>query len=785
VLDELLKKILKKSKTYDEVKNDLQEMITHNKSMDHLEGYIQDLCLKSPKHCIKYKRAFFVMIKDIAPEIAIKYGEDVINIDEDLSFIKVLLVRYKRIGNIKRYNELISQYFPTEERLVNIHKNSFTFSIPKKFSSQKFKSTLNKLLEEKTPTDTIISFINQNLNKFPKNKLSIAKTSFSILKDKYTTDSLKYGEIVLEKEQEISFLQVFLTRCKKIKDEEKIYKYSKIAYELTNDSKYMNDILIYENKDTIKKLQNMFKNNQLNQLEEEIENLLNNFKQYQDVIYTIASEVYTDFDISKSIEYMKKAIEINNNENLYMKLFSLYIKKGDLNKAVESVPNNITNKTLKNKLRIWKGNIDLLNNGFHFPNEDKILQYTPTNKILYLLHNSLPFHSGGYATRAHGLMEGTNGSSSFEMQGVSRLGYPKDILKLDSDDDIAENEKIDEILYHRLKSDTRRGNATYYEYIKEYGERVVELAKKEKPFVIHAASNLYNGLACVYAAKKLGIKSIYEIRGLWEITRISREAEWIDTDMYKFNADMETTAAMNADVVITITQALKDEMVKRGVPAEKIQILPNGVVSDRFKPLDRNEKLAKELNIEGKTVIGFIGSFVQYEGLEYIVDAVEILVNKGKKDIVALMVGDGAVWQEIVDRVEQKGLQEYFIFTGRIPHEEVEEYYSLVDIAPLPRKGLPVCEMVSPLKPFEAMAMEKVVLSSDVAALAEIVEDGYNGMLFEKDNVQDLADKIELLANDSELREKLGKQAREWVVKERDWSVLSQRLVKIYEKLNA
>jgi glycosyltransferase involved in cell wall biosynthesis len=253
--------------------------------------------------------------------------------------------------------------------------------------------------------------------------------------------------------------------------------------------------------------------------------------------------------------------------------------------------------------------------------------------------------------------------------------------------------------------------------------------------------------------------------------------------MYRFNADMETTAALNADVVITITQALKDEMVSRGVPAEKIEILPNGVVSERFKPLERNEKLAKELNIENKTVLGFIGSFVQYEGLEYIVDAVEILVKEGKTEIVALMVGDGAVWQDIKDRVTQKGLDEYFIFTGRIPHEEVEEYYSLVDIAPLPRKGLPVCEMVSPLKPFEAMAMEKVVLSSDVAALAEIVQDGYNGMLFEKDNIEDLAKKIDILMQDKDLRIKLGKQAREWVVKERDWKVLSQRLVNIYDKL--
>jgi len=857
----MLSKILKKMKpNYQKAKSIFEKNIVAN-DVSKAEKELQNLCKKYPENSLKYKKAFFSVIKDIDKKTAVKYGEEIIKEEFDSKFIKVLATRYKWLGNEKRYKQLMNKVSPLpkiREKLDFLVKEKRTFNsikkfidlkikeypeyeldikeiafaklkdiytkevipyaeevlnkrqkdekfiqvlvnrykkigdikkyktlrkIDKKFIFQEFKKELLNLIENKTPIDKIVKFIDEEMFIFPNKRLSIAKASFGVLKDKYTSYAIKYGEIVIEKEKDISFLQVFLTRCKKIKDEEKIYKYSKIAYDLTKDSKYMNDILMYENKDTIEKLQNMLKDNKLEEVEKEIENLLNNFKQYQDVIFTIASEVYTDFDISKSINYMKKAIEINPNENLYLKLFSLYIKKGDLKEAINQMPKNITNKTLQTKINIWKGNIELLENGFQFPQTDETLKYSKDKNILYLLHNTLPYHSGGYATRAHGLMEGTNKDSDFKMQGVSRLGYPKDILKLDSDDEIPENEKIDDILYHRLKSDTRRGNTTYYEYIKEYGERVIELAKKEKPFVIHAASNLYNGLAAVYAAKKLGVKSIYEIRGLWEITRISREPEWINTDMYKFNANMETEAALNADVVITITQALKDEMIKRGVPAEKIEILPNGVVSDRFKPLSKNIELAKKLNINNKTVIGFVGSFVQYEGLEYIVDAIEILVKKGKTEIIALMVGDGAVWQDIVDRVEKKGLQDYFIFTGRIPHEEVEEYYSLVDIAPLPRKGLPVCEMVSPLKPFEAMAMEKVVLSSNVAALAEIVQDGYNGMLFEKDNIQDLANKIEILANDEKLREKLGKQAREWVVKERDWSILSKKLINIYKRL--
>jgi glycosyltransferase involved in cell wall biosynthesis len=853
----ILKKILNhKVLTYNEAKSKFQIILkkTDNDVLE-TEKELNKQCKKSKKNCLKYKKAFFVLIKDIDLKLAVKYGEEIIQKEFDESFINVLAVRYKRIGNEKRYQQLKNKLsllpnirkrlkellneerkFHSIEKYINLKISEFpdfeleikklSFALLKDiytkevipygkyvdnlvndekfkkvlekrkstiksvvsvdktqaFKIDKFKLDLISLIDEENLLNIEI-FIDKNIEYFPKKKVSIYKTAFSLLKDNYTSLSLKYGDIVLKFEEDIKFIKVLLARAKRIKDIEKIYKYSTIIYKMDKNEDVFGNIIEYENKDLLEELSLELKNDNNKIVDKNLKNLLEKYKDNKDKIYYLFGEIYYQIDKQKAIELLEEGLKFKESDTLYLKLFEFYIQQGNIAQAIKSMPEDTTNKTLINKINIWKSNLELLNNGFKFEDESKSIKYTPTNNIFYLLHNSLPFHSGGYATRAHGLMEGANSLSDFQMQGVSRLGYPKDILKLESDKDITDSETIDEILYHRLKSDTRRGSTTYYNYIKEYAQAVVELAQKEKPFVIHAASNLYNGLACVYAAKLLGVKSVYEVRGLWEITRISREPEWKDTDMYRFNADMETTAALNADVVITITQALKDEMVSRGVPADKIEILPNGVVSERFKPLERNEKLAKELNIENKTVLGFIGSFVQYEGLEYIVDAVEILVKDGKTEIIALMVGDGAVWQEIKDKVTQKGLDEYFIFTGRIPHEEVEEYYSLVDIAPLPRKGLPVCEMVSPLKPFEAMAMEKVVLSSDVAALAEIVDDGFNGILFKKDNVEDLAKKIDILMQDKDLRIKLGKQARDWVVKERDWKVLSNKLVNIYDRL--
>ncbi|NBW42103.1 glycosyltransferase, partial [bacterium] len=156
------------------------------------------------------------------------------------------------------------------------------------------------------------------------------------------------------------------------------------------------------------------------------------------------------------------------------------------------------------------------------------------------------------------------------------------------------------------------------------------------------------------------------------------------------------------------------------------------------------------------------------------------LLKQKRSDFKVLIVGDGAVWQDLQVLAKDLSVEDVVLFTGRVPHHEVERYYSLIDIAPYPRKGLPVCEMVSPMKPFEAMCMEKAIISSDVHALTEIVNDGVTGLLHEKDNVQELAAKLEILLDSPELRRQLGTQARAWVKRERDWRVLSKKFLDLY-----
>ena len=317
-------------------------------------------------------------------------------------------------------------------------------------------------------------------------------------------------------------------------------------------------------------------------------------------------------------------------------------------------------------------------------------------------------------------------------------------------------------------------------YANHLAEKVAEL----RPSVIHAASNHLNGLVSNVVGKYFDIPTIYEIRGLWEITRISRQPEFEYSDYFDMMSRLETESACGADYVFTITNALADEMRRRSDKLTEIGFLPNGVHSDRFVHMEPDIDLKKELDIdEDAVVIGYIGSLVSYEGLDLLINSLPLVQHSTEVKFKLLIVGDGAYMEKLQDLTNNLGLTDLVLFTGRVPHEEVERYYSIVDIAPFPRLPQPVTEMVSPLKPFEAMAMEKAVIASDVHALAEIVQHEETGLLFEKGNATSLSDTLTRLINDSKLRSKYGKAARIWVEQKRDWNSISLTLDNVYTKL--
>lgn len=428
---------------------------------------------------------------------------------------------------------------------------------------------------------------------------------------------------------------------------------------------------------------------------------------------------------------------------------------------------------------------DLGRRGFvDYPEEQPTQSPSADNRrVTYLLQNALPYFSGGYAARSHGLLGGIR-AHGWDIEGLGRLGFP-----YDTPNGAATTAKsaIDGVQYRLLRGPAVDAFKTpMTTYLQAYGEALIQHLRPRPPSIVHAASFFMNGIAAVSAARALGCRTVYEIRGLKELTKGSLQPYWAGSEHYDVLVALETQAARDADAVFTLTHALKQEFVRRGVPAGKITVLPNGVHPERFVPRDRDLKLSETFGLkEDEVVIGYVGSFQRYEGLDLLMHAVARLRRTAERPFRVLMVGDGISFDSTVDLSHTLGLSDTVTFTGRIPHHLIEDIYSLIDICPLPRRGLPVCELVSPLKPFEAMAMSKAVVVSDVAALVEIVNDGVTGLVHRKDDVNDLADALARLVDDDELRSSLGNAARDWVAREHDWKVIASRVDEVYRALLA
>ena len=501
--------------------------------------------------------------------------------------------------------------------------------------------------------------------------------------------------------------------------------------------------------------------------------------------------------LEDEVEFCDEALKITEDEKVLRGVMWAYQRSNQFDKAVEILAKLQEKLFASNKLE----DKELLEKVCRAPVAglliEKLIVKNPIKKIdviekrvAYVLHNSFPYSSGGYATRAYGVADGLR-NHEYEVVIINRPGFPLDVKPELTEFDVPEKEIISGFEYVRTLSPIRRGMATY-EYMFKAADALQKRFEEYRPACVVAASNHLTALPALIAARRLGIPFIYEVRGFWEITRLSREPEYAKDSTFKIQVLLETMAANNADFVFTLTLPMLEELASRGVPKEKMALLPNSCTPEDFVAKGRNKGLAKKLHIPTDVpVIGYIGTFAQYEGLDDLAEACGLLNQKGL-NFRLLLVGNentsgmdrGPISQKIIDVAEEYKFSDWLIMPGRVPHEEVEAYYSLIDIAPFPRKPQPVCEMVSPMKPLEASAMKKAIIVSSVRALTEMIVDGETGLVFEKGNVQDLANKLEILISDKNLRTKLGENGRIWVEKERTWDLTTKKLVKIIEGVN-
>lgn len=313
--------------------------------------------------------------------------------------------------------------------------------------------------------------------------------------------------------------------------------------------------------------------------------------------------------------------------------------------------------------------------------------------------------------------------------------------------------------------------------------RLTEVARELRPDVIHAHSPALNGVAAIRAGRALGIPVVYEVRGFWEDAAVSHgtSREW--GLRYRLSRALETWVLKRADEVTCICEGIRQDLVQRGISRQKITIVRNAVDASRFQPVGgRDPELERSLNLQGKTVIAFIGSFYDYEGLDLLVEAMPRLLSQ-RPNIRLLLVGGGQVAADIQSQVASLGIEDKVIMTGRVPHEKVDSYYSLTDILVYPRKSMRLTELVTPLKPLEAMAQKSMFLASDVGGHKELVRDGITGTLFRADDVDDLVVSLLNLLEMEDRWPAIRDAGRAFVENERNWVNSVANLKPVYQRL--
>lgn len=399
-------------------------------------------------------------------------------------------------------------------------------------------------------------------------------------------------------------------------------------------------------------------------------------------------------------------------------------------------------------------------------------------KILHVFDHSLPMQDG-YSYRSLAILLNQR-ARGWQTAHVTGLKHPAE----------APLEEAAGLNFYRT---TQRGGllarlpgvGSHLEVISTLKQRLAEAAEIERPDIIHAHSPSLNGLAALSVARQRRIPLVYEVRAFWEDAAVDQGTARQGDLRYRATAASETHVLQKASAVTTICEGLKREMLLRGIPADKVTVIPNAVEVDRyeFAPAP-DQALAASLGLQGALVLGFIGSFYGYEGLDLLLQAFP-RIAAALPQAKLLLVGGGLEDQRLRQQAQQLGIADRVVFTGRVPNDQVERYYSLLDLALFPRHSLRLTETVTPLKPLEAMAMGAVCLASDVGGHQELITDGETGYLFRAGDTQALADSVVRISADAADLDRVRRAGRAHVEQQRNWATSVSRYAGVYERLLA
>jgi PEP-CTERM/exosortase A-associated glycosyltransferase len=394
-------------------------------------------------------------------------------------------------------------------------------------------------------------------------------------------------------------------------------------------------------------------------------------------------------------------------------------------------------------------------------------------RILHILDHGLPLQSG-YTFRTRAILK----SQMRQGLDVAAVTGPRQGT---GDHDA---ETIDGIHFYRTKAP--RPLASPFGELREisaFAKRIDAVVDEFQPDILHAHSPVLDALAGLRVVRKRKLPFVYEIRAFWEDAAVGNGTGREGSPRYRVTRALETWAVKKADAVAVICEGLRRDLVMRGIDQSKIFVSPNGVDLDMFgAPLPPDRDLARSLGLDGAEVIGFIGSFYDYEGLDDLIAAMPMLVAS-RPTAHLVLVGGGPMEGPLRAQAAASPVADHIRFIGRVPHDEVDRYYSLIDILAYPRKRMRLTDLVTPLKPLEAMAQCRLVAASDVGGHRELIRHGETGILFPPGDPKAMARSLAGLLADRDIWEQRRTRARAFVETERNWSINVSRYAPVYQKL--
>lgn len=384
-------------------------------------------------------------------------------------------------------------------------------------------------------------------------------------------------------------------------------------------------------------------------------------------------------------------------------------------------------------------------------------------RILHVFDHSLPLHSG-YTFRSANILreQRKRGWETFHLTSPKQVNCT-----------VAE-EEADGLRFYRTPQPTglasRLPGLNQWALMQATEQRLLGLARELKPDILHAHSPVLNAFPALHVGKRLGIPVVYEIRAFWEDAAVDHGTQKEGGLRYRLTHAMETRAVGQADRVVTICAGLRDDLISRGIPSDKIGVVPNAVDIAHFSmSAGADPALKAQLGLTGCRVIGFLGSFYAYEGLDLLLQALPGVLAQAP-DVRLLLVGGGPQEANLKAQAAALGVADKVVFVGRVPHAEVGRYYDLVDLLAYPRHPMRLTELVTPLKPLEAMAQGHLLIASDVGGHKELIQDGATGVLFRAGDVDDLVVKALATLRLPDGGAAIRANGRRFVESERNWT---------------